>query len=73
MVRLRFGVLLGREDGAYPMLALSSRFGLGAVLGSGQQPAPWLHLQDAVGLIRHALTTPTLQGAVNAVEPHAVS
>jgi uncharacterized protein len=73
VVRLRFGVLLGREDGAYPMLAPSSRLGLGAVLGGGKQPAPWLHLQDAVGLIRHALATPTLQGAVNAVAPHAVS
>lgn len=72
VVRLRFGVVLGREDGAYPMLALSSRLGLGAVLGTGCQPAPWIHLEDAIGLIHHALATPSLQGAVNAVAPHGV-
>ncbi len=67
VVRLRFGVVLGRGDGAYPMLALSARWGLGAILGSGQQPAPWIHLTDAVGLIRHGLDHKPLQGAVNSV------
>jgi hypothetical protein len=69
VVRLRLGVVLGREDGAYPMQALAARLGLGAVLGSGRQRAPWLHLQDAVGLIRHALDSDQLAGAVNAVAP----
>ncbi len=69
VVRLRFGVVLGRGDGAYPMLALSARLGLGAVLASGRQPAPWIHLDDAVALIRFALAEPGLSGAVNAVAP----
>ena len=69
VVRLRLGVVLGRGDGAYPMLALSSRFGLGAVLGSGRQPAPWIHLDDAVALIRFALADASLAGPVNAVAP----
>lgn len=73
VVRLRLGVVLGRADGAYPMLALSARFGLGAVLGSGRQPAPWIHLADALGLIRFALAHPALQGAVNAVAPDTPS
>lgn len=69
VVRLRFGVVLGREDGAYPMQALAARLGLGAVLGNGRQPAPWLHRDDAVGLIRFALDHGELSGAVNAVAP----
>jgi len=69
VVRMRFGVVLGRGDGAYPMLALASRMGLGAVLGSGRQPAPWIHLDDAVALIRAAIAQPALSGAVNAVAP----
>jgi uncharacterized protein (TIGR01777 family) len=73
VVRMRFGVVLGRGDGAYPMLALSSRLGLGAVLGSGRQPAPWIHLDDAVALIRHAIAAPALAGAVNAVAPETRS
>ncbi len=69
VVRMRFGVVLGRGDGAYPMLALSARLGLGAVLGSGRQAAPWIHLDDAVGLLGFAMAQDSLQGPVNAVAP----
>ena len=69
VVRLRLGVVLGRGDGAWPMLALAARLGLGAVLGSGVQAAPWIHLDDAVGLIRFALARDELAGALNAVAP----
>ena len=69
VVRLRLGVVLGRGDGAYPMLALSARLGLGAVLGTGRQATPWIHLDDAVALIRFALANARLVGPVNAVAP----
>lgn len=69
VVRMRFGVVLGREDGVYPMLALSSRCGLGAVLGSGRQPAPWIHLADAIGSVRFVMAQSGLSGPVNAVAP----
>jgi hypothetical protein len=69
VVRVRFGVVLGRGGGAYPMQALSSRLGLGAVLGSGRQPAPWIHLDDAVALVRLALADLRLKGPINAVAP----
>jgi len=55
------------------MQALSARLGLGAVLGHGLQPAPWVHLADAVGLVRFAIAHPCLQGPVNAVAPDAVT
>lgn len=73
VVKLRLGIVLGRDDGAYPMLALSARFGLGARLGDGRQPVPWLHVDDAVGLIRFALANTHLRGAVNAVAPEVPS
>lgn len=69
VVCLRPGIVLGQGGGAYPPLALAARLGLGAVLGSGRQAAPWIHLDDAVGLILHAVADPTLQGALNAVAP----
>jgi hypothetical protein len=73
VVRMRFGVVLGHGGGAYPMQALSARLGLGAVLGDGRQPAPWVHLADAVGLVRFAMAHQYLQGPVNAVAPDAVT
>ena len=36
-VVLRFGVVLGREGGALPMLAKLARAGLGGTVGSGRQ------------------------------------
>lgn len=69
VVRLRFGIVLGNGGGAYPPQALAARLGLGAVLGSGRQWVPWVHLDDALGLIRFAIDTPALSGPVNAVAP----
>ena len=69
VVRLRFGLVLGRAGGAYPGLALGARLGLGAVLAGGRQAVPWIHLEDAVGLVRFAMERRALSGAVNAVAP----
>lgn len=69
VVRLRFGIVLGADGGAYPALAAAARVGLGAVLGTGRQPVPWIHIDDAVGLVRFAMANPHLQGPVNAVAP----
>lgn len=69
VVRLRLAVVLGVGGGAYPMLRPSARLGLGAVLGSGRQPAPWVHHDDAVALLRFALDHDGLQGPLNAVAP----
>lgn len=69
VVRLRLGVVLGRDDGAYPLQALAARLGFAARLGNGQQPVPWIHLDDAAGLILWALNHPALRGPVNAVAP----
>ncbi|TAL27420.1 MAG: TIGR01777 family protein [Aquabacterium sp.] len=69
VVCLRLGLVLGRGDGAWPMLALAARLGLGAVLGDGRQPVPWIHLEDALGLVCHALARADVASAVNAVAP----
>jgi uncharacterized protein (TIGR01777 family) len=71
VVPLRLGIVLANDDGALPPLATSARFGLGAVLGSGGQPVSWIHLADAVRLIRFAIGVDSLQGPVNAVAPES--
>lgn len=73
VVRLRPGIVLGPGGGAFPGLALSARLGLGARIGDGRQPVPWIHLDDAVGLLRLALDDASLTGAVNAVAPERVT
>jgi uncharacterized protein (TIGR01777 family) len=73
VVKLRLGVVMGRDGGALPQLARSLRLGLGSILGSGSQGAPWIHIDDTVRLIEFALDTPALQGPVNVVAPGHVS
>lgn len=69
VVCLRPGIVLGQGGGAYPPLALAARLGLGAVLGDGRQAVPWIHLEDVLGLVLHAIAEPVLHGPLNAVAP----
>ncbi len=73
VVLLRFGVVLGTDGGALPPQVLPARFGVAAVLGDGRQGMPWIHIEDAVGIIEHAMRTSTLAGAVNVVAPDHVT
>ncbi len=68
--RLRIGLVLGRNGGALPAMALAAWLGLGAVIGTGRQYVSWIHLRDLVRLILFALDDTRLSGAVNAVSPN---
>jgi uncharacterized protein len=72
-VCLRIGVVLAREGGALPALALPFRLGLGGRLGSGQQWFPWIQIDDLVSLVRRAIDDGALRGPVNAVAPNPVT
>ena len=72
VVSLRTGIVMARDAGALPMMALPFRFGFGGRMGSGRQWVPWIQIDDAVGLIRRVLQDDALHGAVNAVAPHPV-
>jgi uncharacterized protein (TIGR01777 family) len=71
-VRLRIGIVLAREGGALPKIALPFRLGAGGRIGDGQQWFPWIALDDVVALARTAIDDPRWTGAVNAVSPHPV-
>src|SRR5690606_33317406 len=43
--------------------------GLGAVIGEGRQPFPWIHVDDMVGILLHLIDHPEIQGRYNAVAP----
>ena len=72
-VLLRLGAVLGRGGGILDKLLGPFSLGLGGRLGDGRQFMPWIHLEDAVGLIRFAADHPTLEGPVNAVAPEPIT
>ena len=73
VVSLRIGVVLGRRGGALAKLLPPFRLGLGGPIGSGRQYMSWVHREDLVGLVLHALDHPELQGPVNATAPGVVT
>lgn len=71
VVRLRLGVVLAREGGALPRMALPVRLFAGSRLGSGAQFVSWIHIEDLVRMILAALFAPAWTGAVNATAPQS--
>lgn len=69
VVMARFGVVLGKEGGALAKMLPPFKLGLGGPLGSGRQPFPWIHLDDAVGALLFAIDEPKLSGPVNIAAP----
>lgn len=67
VVTFRTGLVVGR-GGAFTPLALLTRVGLGARIGTGRQNWPWISLHDEAAAIRHLLTS-SLTGVVNLAGP----
>lgn len=70
---LRIGPVLGEEGGALAKMVLPFKLFAGGALGSGRQWISWIHLDDLVGLVLHALSTPAVKGPLNATAPHPVT
>jgi len=73
VVALRTGMVLSSQGGAMTKLLPLFRRGMGGVLGDGKQWMSWIHIQDAVGLILHALDTNSMRGPLNLVSPQPVT
>ncbi len=72
-VLLRFGMVLAKEGGALGKMLPLFRLGLGGPLGRGQQWTSWIGIEDAVGVMLHALRDERIRGPVNVVAPTPVT
>jgi uncharacterized protein len=66
---VRIGVVLAKEGGALPKMALPLRWCLGSKLGSGQQGLSWIHIDDLVAMLIEAARNPAWEGAFNGTAP----
>ncbi|MBD2844300.1 TIGR01777 family protein [Paenibacillus sp. IB182496] len=73
LVKLRVGVVLDSEGGAFPKMAMPYRLFGGGPVGSGRQWLPWIHLEDIVRLILFCIDNPAIEGPVNASAPEPVT
>jgi hypothetical protein len=72
-VLLRTGIVLDKHSGALPEALKTFPLGFGGYFGKGNQGFPWIHMDDEVGLIIHALENSLVEGPINLVAPEAVS
>lgn len=72
-VVVRIGIVLDPEGGALQKMLPPFRLGLGGPLGNGRQWMSWVHLQDLVSVLIHALEKPQVEGVLNGTAPRPVT
>jgi uncharacterized protein (TIGR01777 family) len=65
-VKIRTGLVLGKEDGFLNKLTPIFKYRLGSALGSGKQYMPWIHIDDLCKIYLEALNNSQMTGAYNA-------
>lgn len=69
---LRTGLVLG-DEGALAKMLLPFKLGVGGRLGSGRQWMPWIHVDDWVRMVRHAIDDSRASGPLNVCGPTPVT
>jgi uncharacterized protein (TIGR01777 family) len=72
VVLLRTGIVLDKHEGALHKLLLPFRMFIGGPIGDGRQWFPWIHLQDEVNAILHAMEHEQINGPVNLAAPQSM-
>lgn len=69
----RTGIVLERDGGALPRMALPFRLFAGGPLGSGRQYMSWIHRLDWMEMMRWIVQTPAASGPINVTAPQPVT
>ena len=72
VVLVRIGLVLGLGGGLLTQVLPPFKMGVGGTLGSGRQWMSWIHVDDVVGIVLHALENEEIRGPLNATAPAPV-
>ncbi|HTX88024.1 MAG TPA: TIGR01777 family oxidoreductase [Bacteroidales bacterium] len=73
VVVCRTGLVLGKEGGILERLQPLFGMGLGAVVGSGDQKMPWIHLDDLLAAYQFVIGHEEIRGIVNLTAPYSTT
>jgi len=66
----RFGIILGKSEGALPLMALPYKMFVGGPVGAGQNWMSWVHVEDVANALLFAIEH-DIHGAFNVAAPNA--
>ena len=66
----RFGIILGKSEGALPLMALPYKLFVGGPVGAGDNWMSWVHVKDVADALLFAIENP-INGPFNVTAPHA--
>ncbi|MEP6805286.1 MAG: TIGR01777 family oxidoreductase [Flavobacterium sp.] len=64
-VKVRTGIVLGKDEGFLKKIMPSFKLGLGTILGTGKQYVPWIHIDDLCQIYLKAVRDDQMSGAYN--------
>lgn len=70
VVLMRFGVVFGKDGGAFRKMSTVFKRFAGGPIGNGRQWFPWVHLQDVADAIHYILGKKDLNGPFNFCAPY---
>ena len=69
---LRFGIILGKNGGAFAQMVPLFNLWLGSPLGSGEQWFSWIHEEDLASIYLHLMEQKDITGPINCTAPNPV-
>ena len=73
LLKFRTGVVLNKDGGALPQMAMPVKLSFGSPFGNGKQWIPWIHWQDAMDMYLYGIENINLTGVYNMVAPNPVT
>ena len=64
-VKIRTGIVLGKDEGFLKKIVPSFKSGFGAILGTGKQYVPWIHIMDLCNIYLKAIVDEQMHGPYN--------
>jgi uncharacterized protein (TIGR01777 family) len=73
LVKLRTGIVLSNDGGAFAEFRKPVKMGIAGILGDGKQVISWIHIEDLCRQYIYAIENKMVSGVYNAVAPAPVS
>ena len=73
VIKLRLSVLIDSNSDILIKTCLSFKLGFGVVFGNGNQPFPWIHIDDVTKFIIYIIEKKNINGVFNLSSPQHIS